>query len=71
MTHLLTAPECDAFRAALLARLSGLTAGEHQLLTAVIDDFDARRSAGFRRRAALAPTTASARRKNIGLRYSR
>ena len=61
LTHLLSSDDLDALRSEMLAKASTLTGPAVILL-------DQRRSESFQRRAKLTP---SARRKTLGLRYTR
>ena len=68
LTHLLSSDDLDALRTEMLEKASTLTGPACQAWMDAVILLDARRSESFHRRAAATP---SARRKSLGLRYTR
>lgn len=68
LTHLLTGPDCEAFRDALLDQAANTTGPACSAWMDAVILLDKHRSASFQRRAKL---VSHKPRKTLGLRYSR
>ena len=68
LTHLLSSAELDALRTEMLERAGNLTGPRCEAWMDAVMLLDKHRSASFQRRSAQTP---SARRKSLGLRYTR